>query len=231
MQVNGKSRRGFKFEMSWTLEEEYQQIIEEAWNAVPTENTRSKLSKCRTSRLRWSKGKSGRIVVFIKQKTKELEVLQQQEGPKNSEEIRKLNGEIEVLLEQEDLRWKQRAKQNWYKSGDRNTQFFHAWANQRRRINIIQKIRDIDGCEWQHPSEVPQAFLHYYQELFTSEGAHKIEDCLIGLECHVTIEMNQALCREFTELDVDEALKQMQPMKSQDSMDSVLDFSDAHGPL
>ena len=66
MQVNGKSRRGFKFEMSWTLEEEYQQIIEEAWNAVPTENTRSKLSKCRTSRLRWSKGKSGRIVVFIK---------------------------------------------------------------------------------------------------------------------------------------------------------------------
>ena len=29
MQGNDKGKRGFKFEMSWTLEEEYQQIIEE----------------------------------------------------------------------------------------------------------------------------------------------------------------------------------------------------------
>jgi hypothetical protein len=66
MQENGKSRRGFKFEMSWTLEEDYQQIIKEAWNAVPNDNTLSKLSKCRTSLLRWSIGKSGNNVVLIK---------------------------------------------------------------------------------------------------------------------------------------------------------------------
>ena len=56
-------------------------------------------------------------------------MLQQQEGPENNDEIKKLNGEIKVLLEHEDLRWKQWAKQNWYKNGDRNTQYFHAWAN------------------------------------------------------------------------------------------------------
>ena len=130
MQEKDKSRRGFKFEMSWTFEEDYQQIIEEAWNAVLNDNTRSKLSKCRTNLLRWRKGKSGTNAAFIKQKTKEQEVPQRHEGPENCEERKKLNGKIEVLLEQEDLRWKQWAKQNWYNHGDRNTQYFHAWANQ-----------------------------------------------------------------------------------------------------
>jgi endonuclease/exonuclease/phosphatase family metal-dependent hydrolase len=214
LQENGKRRRGFKFEMSWTLEEDYQQLIEETWNAVPNENTRAKLAQCRTSLLRWSKGKHGSNAALIKQKTKELELLQRYEGPENCEEIKNLNGEIEKLLEQEDLRWKQRAKQNWYKNGDRNTQYFHAWANQRRRLNRIQKVRDTNGREWKHPSEVPQVFIHYYHDLFQSGGAQEIEACLDGLESRVTAEMNQNLCREFTEIEVDDAIKQMQPMKS-----------------
>jgi hypothetical protein len=155
MQENDKSKRGFKFEMSWTLEEDYQHIIEEAWNVVPNGNTWSKLSKCRTSLIRRGNGKLGNNTVLNKQKTKELEVLQRHEGPKNGEAIKKLNAEIEVLLEQEDLRWKQRAKQNWYKHGGCNTQYFHTWANQCRRINKIQKVRNTDGHEWQQPSKVP----------------------------------------------------------------------------
>jgi hypothetical protein len=65
-----------KFEMSWTLEEDYQQIIEEAWNDTSHDNTHSKLSTCKTSLLRWSKGKFGNNATLIKQKTIELEVLQ-----------------------------------------------------------------------------------------------------------------------------------------------------------
>jgi hypothetical protein len=76
IQENGKSRKGFKFEMSWTLEEDYQQIIEKGWNDTPYDNTRSKLSTCRASLLRWSKGKIGNNATLIKQKTKKLEVLQ-----------------------------------------------------------------------------------------------------------------------------------------------------------
>jgi uncharacterized protein YceH (UPF0502 family) len=74
----------------------------------------------------WSRGKFRNNVALIKQKTQELELLQRSERPKNSDDIKNLQGEIEKLLEQEDLRWKKRAKQNWYKNGDRNTQYFHA---------------------------------------------------------------------------------------------------------
>jgi hypothetical protein len=168
LQGNSKNKRGFKFEMNWTLEEGYQQVIEEAWNAAPNDDAISKLSKCRTSLQKWSKGKLGDNVAQIKQKTHKLEAIQRNEDLENSEDIKRLNAEIELLLEKEDMRSKQRAKQNWYKDGDRNTQYFHAWANQRRRINRIQTVRDTVGQEWQQPSDVTQAFIHYFQELFTS---------------------------------------------------------------
>ena len=57
-------------------------------------------------------------------------------------------------------------------------------------------------------------FLHYFQDLFTTEGIHGLEACLAGLDNRVTPEMNQGLGRAFTEMEVDKALKEMQPMKS-----------------
>jgi hypothetical protein len=82
---------------------------------------------------------------FIKKKTKELEELQTHEDPSTWPNILRLKKEIEFLMEQEDVKWKQRAKQNWYKDGDRNTPFFHAWVDHRRRINHISNIEDEEG--------------------------------------------------------------------------------------
>jgi hypothetical protein len=45
------------------------------------------------------------------------------------------------------VKWKQRGKQNWFREGDRNTSFFHAWASHRKKINMIKKIKDEDGTE------------------------------------------------------------------------------------
>jgi hypothetical protein len=103
MQGNEKGKRGFKFEISWTLDEEYQKIVEEAWNEIPNDDVRSKLAQCRTSLTSWSRGKFGNTAALIKQKMRELELLQRSESPENSEDIKILKGEIEKLLEQEDL--------------------------------------------------------------------------------------------------------------------------------
>jgi hypothetical protein len=40
--------------------------------------------------------------------------------------IKLLQTEIDDILEREDTKWKQRAKQNWYRSRDQNTQYFHS---------------------------------------------------------------------------------------------------------
>jgi hypothetical protein len=112
--------------------------------------------------------------------------MQLNEGPDQREAIKKLQDEIEILMKQEDLRWKQRAKQNWYQNGDRNTQFFHAWADHRRRINHIKAIVDEEGRRWNNKKEIPQVFIAYYQQLFTSAGTYGLDDCIGSLDSRVS---------------------------------------------
>lgn len=69
-----------------------------------------------------------------------LKELQDHEETSNVDEIRSIQLEINTLLEQEDIRWKQRAKRTWYRCGDKNTKFFHTYANQRRKKNLIKSI-------------------------------------------------------------------------------------------
>ena len=45
---------------------------------------------------------------------------------------------IELLLEQEEIYWVQRARANWSKHGDRNSDFFQNLATSRRRRNLIK---------------------------------------------------------------------------------------------
>ena len=40
---------------------------------------------------------------------------------------------LELLLEQEEIIWVQRARANWLKHGDRNTNFFHHFASHHKR--------------------------------------------------------------------------------------------------
>lgn len=105
---------------------------------------------------------------------------------------------------------KQRAKQNWYRNGDRYTPFFHAWASHRRKINHIQKIQDDAGREWTKPEDISKFFIDFYQTLFTAGGIHGVEECLMGLEVQVSGEMNCQLLMA----EVDMALKQMHLLKS-----------------
>jgi hypothetical protein len=212
-------RKGFKFEASWQLDEEYQDIVKEAWVAEDGglnahQTAQQKLLNCQKKLTRWSMGKFGHAEKILKQKSKKLAMLQQHEGRENLEEIRKLQGEIEYIMEQEDVRWKQRGKQNWYKNGDRNTSFFHAWASHRRKINTIKKIEDEQGREWVEPKEISAAFINFYQQLFTTGGTEGVEQCLEGLQPRVTEDMNTRLLKEFTEAEVDNALAQMHPLKS-----------------
>jgi hypothetical protein len=71
-------------------------------------------------------------------------------------------------LEYEDVKWKQRSKQNWYKEGDRNTTFFHAWASHRKKVNTIKRIKDVEGREWKKEKKIGNAFVQFYEKLFTT---------------------------------------------------------------
>jgi hypothetical protein len=122
--------------------------------------------------------------------------------------------ELESLLDKEDVRWKQRAKANWLMQGDRNTKFYHACANQRRKTNLISKIRDEDGVTWESLEDIQVAFVDYFSNLFKAGPTIDIETCIQPITPKVTEEMNGALLEIFTKEEVGVALKQMGPLKT-----------------
>lgn len=122
----------------------------------------------------WSWRKFDNAEEQLKKKTKQLEELQRREGPTLAKAISKLQSEIDGILEQKDIKWKQRAKQNWYRDRDRNTQYFHAWANHHNKINGIQKICDDNERAWTK-KEIIRAFIGYYDNLSTSQGPDGVD--------------------------------------------------------
>uniref|UniRef100_N1QTE5 F-box domain-containing protein n=1 Tax=Aegilops tauschii TaxID=37682 RepID=N1QTE5_AEGTA len=50
--------------------------------------------------------------------------------------------EIEKLLEQEEIYWAQRGRIDWLLFGDKNTNYFQKFATERRKRNMIKRLKD-----------------------------------------------------------------------------------------
>jgi hypothetical protein len=120
------NKRSFKFEACWTTDEEWKAVVQAEWDSYPPvgdpmQDVQNRLSLCQKALTRWSWKKFGNSHKQLKKKTKMLIKLQEKKSPAVIPEIKRLQEEIDGILEREDIRWKQRAKQNWYREGDRNT--------------------------------------------------------------------------------------------------------------
>ncbi|KAF5470780.1 hypothetical protein F2P56_011269, partial [Juglans regia] len=82
----------------------------------------------------------------------------------------KLKRKVDGYLEEEELKWRQRAKQRWLKDGDRITKFFHKCASQRKQVNTIKQIISEDGSLALSQEEIAKTFQSFYQNLFSSSN-------------------------------------------------------------
>ncbi|XP_022760871.1 uncharacterized protein LOC111307090 [Durio zibethinus] len=98
-----RKRTRKQFEAMWTVEPECIKIIEKSWAEVK-DNLFDDLSKLP------NRGISGETLA------REVE----------------LKDNLNRLLEQEEVFWKQRARTNWLPEGDRNTKFIHAQKTKKK---------------------------------------------------------------------------------------------------
>jgi hypothetical protein len=49
----------------------------------------------------------------------------------NSSEVNNLGHEVNLLVEKEEIFWRQRSRVAWLKEGDRNTKFYHILKEER----------------------------------------------------------------------------------------------------
>ncbi|XP_038999484.1 uncharacterized protein LOC120125042 [Hibiscus syriacus] len=81
-----------------------------------------------------------------------------------------LVSELVIVLDNEESLWFQKSRCNCYLQGDRNTKFYHAFANNTRRVNRISSLWLVNG-EWSSdPTILQRITVEFYSNLFSSEN-------------------------------------------------------------
>lgn len=131
-------------------------------------------------------------------------------GVKKYDEVR---WEYLKLLEQQEVYWKQRAKQFWLREGDQNSKFFHNFASGRRRNNLLKGLKDRNGASRENNEDMQDIIVDYFSELFQ---ASPNAEGLSHRECvqMVSEQQNSELSMPITSEEVKCAVDSMHPAKS-----------------
>ncbi len=170
----------FRFEEVWLKQDGLREHLAIWWNEVPTEHSAiltftAKLRHCRNRLKNWRfshfhsiRKEKERMMLEIQG----LDLLEErQELPQSMIEKREgLKRSLGLIIDEEEILWKARAKHRWMKEGDRNTKFFHAFANGRKRANEIGVIED-GGRVLREDGEKIDYFFRKFTELFAPRAS------------------------------------------------------------
>lgn len=109
---------------------------------------------------------------------------------------------------------KQRARLDWLKEGDRNTNFFQAKAKERARSNRITSLRKEDGVYVTDQAELENVAKAFYTIMFIAHYVLEPEEIFQHVPVKVTDEMNEVMNKSFTKKEVEEALFMMGASKA-----------------
>jgi hypothetical protein len=87
------------------------------------------LKKCQKYLQQWVRKEDNHVESKIREVSQKIHFLQMAEAEVNVEEENNLQSELYSLLEQEELKWKQRAREDWLKSGVRLVSWDLNWMS------------------------------------------------------------------------------------------------------
>ena len=192
--------------------------MESAWDPLrvdPEFKITDRIKSCQIHLQNWNWNVFGNVHQVLRQKKERLQLLEARDSlNEDAEEIQRVKKEINEVLMREEIMWNQRSRALWIKWGDRNTRFFHATANQRRRKNSIVGLQDSNGV-WNEDKEgIERVIMDYFTSIYRSDQPSSFEDSLSAITNRVSTDMNAELIAEFRAEEVWNALQQMHPTKS-----------------
>jgi hypothetical protein len=205
--VQNKGQRNF--EAKWFREENFGEIVKDEWEAaVGATSPIDVLQRLKTMHSgihAWDQRVLRRPKRRLREAQRDLENVMR--GPINQETDRRkheISNLIEKLLEQEEIKWKQRSRANWLHHGDRNTSYFHSYATARKRRNTIKKLKDATR-DFVEGNDLNPVILNYFSNMFSTENNIVQPDFLEKIIPKVTQQMNEDLIAPFTGEDVKNA--------------------------
>jgi hypothetical protein len=103
---------------------------------------------------------------------------------------------LDKLIKTEETWWAQRAKANWLQHGDMNTSFFHF---------IVDQL----GNKATSNKDIQQAFMDYFNNIFTSSNPTNMTASMNGIANMISPHMYDHLNQEFIESEVYQAVHQL----------------------
>ncbi|XP_074318472.1 uncharacterized protein LOC141655284 [Silene latifolia] len=152
-------------------------------------NLAASIKECAKQLQDWKKITIGKIGWAMDKKQRQLARLNK--GTRTEEEVRcrrKLVAEIAELNRQEETYWRQRSRALWLRDGDRNTNFFHTRAGERRTKNFIGKLVDDQGVDRIGDEAVAQVVNNYFKDFFVTANPRNFDDVVQGMEGRISDE-------------------------------------------
>lgn len=144
---NIEKRSGFRFQAMWMTHPDYHIFIDSTWNNQ--DSIVGNTTKVTKELATWNREVFGNVT------SKKKKLLERIEGIKKNLVVNfhnglrkldiKLRKELEEILYQEELLWFQKSREQWIKSGDRNTSYYHSSTIVHRARNKVETLRDDNG--------------------------------------------------------------------------------------
>ncbi|XP_030479434.1 uncharacterized protein LOC115696684 [Cannabis sativa] len=135
----------FRYENAWHREPLCHQIVSNVWYSNPTVDIMGKIAICGKQLADWGRNLTGNFKSRLKKSKKRIAQYKHSATDFDAENFMVEKNNYFEILAQQELYWKQRSKQFWLHSGDKNNQYFHATASARKRSNHIQQLQDANA--------------------------------------------------------------------------------------
>lgn len=208
-----KGRKIFRFDRRLKDNVEIKALVQNVWDANPYLDVEDRLSLCRKEICKWSKA-------FQENSRKHLDLLKSQleaamsSLTPNNDLIHQLNMSLLQTYVKEEEYWRQRSRQLWLTLGDSNTGYFHATTKARKAKNRLTVLEDEEEVPHFEEEKIAKLICKYYDHLFIStdyDGHQTVEEALSPC---VTPEINEALIRDPTPIEIKDALFAIHPDKA-----------------
>lgn len=176
--VSPKGPSRFSFQHMWTAHEKFLDDSRKAWSSGPLSSypiltVALKLKHMKEFYRAWNKEIFKNVQANVATAEAIFEDAEQVYDSHPSVATRtalsSAKDQLDRVLSQEEMFWRQRSRIKWLKEGDHNTKFFHAYASSMIRKSSITKLQSEDGSVVEDISAVASMFVTHFQNAFTSE--------------------------------------------------------------
>ncbi|KAH7861063.1 hypothetical protein Vadar_021190 [Vaccinium darrowii] len=207
----------FIFDMRWVKHPECSQVVRDKWKSRVVGSkwfqVQGKIREVRHGIKRW------RRTAKVNSKTNIEELKEQVEAVVEAPDFdAELYHDLERKLKQnyadEEQFWRDKARVDWLKEGDKNTAFFHAKVAQRRMQNKLLGLENAEGTWCEEKEVIRGIVVDYFSSIFQTSSPTEFAPVLDCVSPVITPAMNIALTRPVLMLEVRDAAFQMPPSKA-----------------